>query len=71
MYAQVTYGDKSSGLFYPLKWAWTVLPWSWSEMGKYKFQSIILFRVKGIKVRKLQEHQEEIAQNSFGKSLNN
>ena len=40
-------------------------------MGKYKFQSIILFRVKGIKVRKLQEHQGEIAQNSFGKSLNN
>ena len=71
MHAQVTYGDKSSGLFYPMKWAWPVLPWSWSEMGKYKFQSIILFRDKGIKVRKLQEHQEDIAQNSFGKSLNN
>ena len=40
-------------------------------MGKYKFQSIISFRVKGIKVRKLQEHREEIAQNLFGKSLNN
>ena len=40
-------------------------------MGKYKFQSIISFRVKGIKVRKLQEHQEDIAKNSFGKSLNN
>ena len=71
MYAQVTYGDKSSSLFYPVKWAWAALPCSWSEMGKYKFQSIILFRVKGIEVRKLQEHQEEIAQNSFGKSLNN
>ena len=62
---------KSSGLFYPVKWAWTVLPCSWSDMSKYKFQSIISFTVKGKKDRKLQECQKEIAQNLFGKSLNN
>ena len=35
------------------------------------FQSIISFRVKNIEVRKLQEHQEAIAQKSNGRSLHN